>query len=59
VQRRDDLCTFTHRGRDPLDRAAAYVANREDAGQIGFKRALEITSGTNETFVVECDAGAG
>jgi hypothetical protein len=37
MQRRDDLRTFTHRGGDPLDRAAAYVANREDAGQIGFE----------------------
>src|SRR6266851_5325269 len=30
-----DLCTVVHCGGDPLDRAAAYVADREDAGQIG------------------------
>jgi len=40
MQRRDDLRTFTHRGGDPLDRAAAYVANREDAGQDWFRVSL-------------------
>jgi hypothetical protein len=58
VQCRDDLRTLTRRRGDPLDRAAAYVADCENAWQIGFERTLLMIAGTNEALVVERDTGA-
>jgi len=58
VQCCDDLCAVTDRGGDPLDRAAAYVADRENAGQIGFEHTSNVAAGTDEALGVECDAGA-
>ena len=59
VQRGDHLRALADRGGDPLDRARADVADREDARQAGFERALDVAPGANKALVVERDAGAG
>src|SRR5450432_3233304 len=65
VQRGNHLRPLADRAADPLDRAGAHVAHREDAGHGGFElRArtaeieLRLRAGDHEASTVERDAAA-
>src|SRR5437867_11245665 len=62
VQRRDDLRSLPHRGRDPFHRTRAHVADGEHAGPAGLEWpaiGADIRTGAHEPLVVERDVAAG
>src|SRR5262249_47490807 len=63
VQRRHHLCALADRGGDPLHRAAADVADSEDARPAGLEgmpiAGAGLGAGANEAMAVERDAALG